>query len=55
MAPADPSYSIWAQEENYDTPDLSIDCLLPNGIIIQMVVPKDALISTIKLVCHQVF
>lgn len=48
MAPTDPSYSIWAQED-YDSPDLMLDCLLPNGIIIQMTVPKDALICTIKL------
>lgn len=54
MAPAEQTYSIWA-EDDYDSPDLQLDCLLPNGIIIQMTVPKDALISKIKLVRNFLF
>lgn len=47
MPPAGSSYSIWSQGDG----NLLLDCLLPNGVIIQLTVQKDSLILDIKKVC----
>jgi len=49
MAPTGAWYSIWAAEEDdYDSPELMLDCLLPTGIIVPLRVQKAAQIRTIK-------
>jgi len=52
MAPTGAWYSIWATErDDYDSPDLLLDCLLPTGIIVQLKhVSKDATLVDIKKV-----
>jgi len=52
MPPTGAWYSIWATErDDYDSPDLLLDCLLPTGIIVQLKrVPKDAKLADIKTV-----
>jgi len=52
MPPTGAWYSIWATErEDYDSPELLLDCLLPTGIIVQLkAVPKDAKLADIKMV-----
>jgi len=52
MPPTGAWYSIWATErEDYNSPDLLLDCLLPTGIIVQLKgVQKDAKLADIKMV-----
>ena len=47
MAPT--AYSIWAQDD-YDSPDIDIDCLLPNGILVPITVKKHETMASIKQV-----
>jgi len=52
MPPTGAWYSIWATErDDYDSPELLLDCLLPTGIIVQLKhVSKDATLVDIKTV-----
>jgi len=52
MPPTGAWYSIWSTErEDYDSPELLLDCLLPTGIIVQLKgVRKDATLADIKTV-----
>jgi len=52
MPPTGAWYSIWATErDDYDLPELLLDCLLPTGIIVQLKhVRKDAMLVDIKTV-----
>ena len=49
MPPTMGIYSIWGKED-YDSPNISLDCLLPAGFLLQIEVMKDATILSIKKV-----
>jgi len=55
MAPTGAWYSIWATErDDYDSPELLLDCLLPTGIIVQLKhVSKDETLVDIKKVIRR--
>jgi hypothetical protein len=49
MPPTGAWYSIWSKaDEEYDSPDLELDCLLPTGVIVPLRVEKAAQIRSIK-------
>jgi len=57
MAPTGAWYSIWATErDDYHSPELLLDCLLPTGIIVQLKhVSKDATLVEIKSVIFKTY